>query len=650
MFFPMLAWWQWLILGLIPPAIVALYFLKLRRQPLSVPSTLLWRKAIEDLHVNSFWQRLRQSLLLYLQVLFVLMLIFVLLRPSWNTRQSVDERVIFLIDNSASMGGTDQNPNRLAQAKELAIARVNSLGYNAVGMVLSFSDSSRVEQSFTGNKSLLRQAIEKIQPTQRRTNIHEALKQAAGLVNPGGGEESPGTDDATPLAATATAIIYSDGRFPPVQGFTLGNLRPIYVPVGKPTAKNLAITQFSLRQNEERPAEQQAFARIENFGKQPTTVTLQLLLDGKLWDKSELSLNPTASQGAVFNLQGVTEGELELRITNRDDLAVDDRAFAVLQATQPIQVLLVSAGNPDLERALSTKAVQKLARVRTQRPAFLQQPEYQQGALAGSWDLIIYDGCQPPQLPRGNTLFWGSVPPIGWQTGPVVNAPQVIDVDRIHPLSQNLDLQEVLIATARPLTPPAGATRLIDSNQGVLAAIAPRGGFEDYVISVPLSAAGEGYNTNWHLKASFPLVLQNAMQYFHGGGPLAESLSVQPGQTIELRQEGARELTILSPAGAATTVLLSPQSTFPYSATSTTGIYQAQVAGKTVQKFAVNLFDSLESNLAPVPDGGVQIGFNDIPPAESWQLGESNFWKWLLLAGLVLLLAEWYVYNRRVYV
>ena len=73
---------QWAILLLVPPAIIALYFLKLRRQPLQVPSTYLWSRAIEDLHVNSLWQRLRQSLLLLLQLLLIGLVIFTLIRRS----------------------------------------------------------------------------------------------------------------------------------------------------------------------------------------------------------------------------------------------------------------------------------------------------------------------------------------------------------------------------------------------------------------------------------------------------------------------------------------------------------------------------------------------------------------------------------------
>ncbi len=69
----MLTWWQWLILAAVPPAIVLLYFLKLKRRPLEVPSTYLWHKSIEDLHVNSIWQRLRRNLLLFLQLLLVVL-------------------------------------------------------------------------------------------------------------------------------------------------------------------------------------------------------------------------------------------------------------------------------------------------------------------------------------------------------------------------------------------------------------------------------------------------------------------------------------------------------------------------------------------------------------------------------------------------
>ena len=112
-----LYWWQWLILGAILPLILALYFLKLKRHPLEVPSTYLWHRTIEDLHVNSLWQRLRQSILLFLQLLLIALMMLTCLRPSWQGRKLSGDRFIFLVDTSASMSATDlgqtrKRPNR----------------------------------------------------------------------------------------------------------------------------------------------------------------------------------------------------------------------------------------------------------------------------------------------------------------------------------------------------------------------------------------------------------------------------------------------------------------------------------------------------------------------------------------------------------
>src|SRR5947207_5074115 len=105
-----LVWWQWGLLAIVPPAIIALYFLKLRRQPLAVPSTYLWSRAIEDLHVNSLWQRLRQSLLLFLQLLLIALIAFTLLRPGWSGTKLEGKRLVVLVVTSASIAATDLPP------------------------------------------------------------------------------------------------------------------------------------------------------------------------------------------------------------------------------------------------------------------------------------------------------------------------------------------------------------------------------------------------------------------------------------------------------------------------------------------------------------------------------------------------------------
>ena len=116
--------YQWIILGLVPPLIFLLYFLKLRRVPLEVPSTYLWTKTVEDMHVNSLWQKLRQNLLLMLQLLAALLLMLSCLRPGCDGEELAGERFIFVVDQSASMSATDTETGitRLEEAKRQVCA------------------------------------------------------------------------------------------------------------------------------------------------------------------------------------------------------------------------------------------------------------------------------------------------------------------------------------------------------------------------------------------------------------------------------------------------------------------------------------------------------------------------------------------------
>src|SRR3954453_9734921 len=165
----------WAVLAGIPVAIIALYFLKLRRRPLQVPSTLLWRRSLEDLHVNSLFQRLRRNLLLFLQLLAVLLAMFALAGPRVKGTTGQGQRFVLAVDNSASMSATDVKPTRLARAKEYARKVVDGMDADDAAMVIGFSDRARVVSSYSGDRQLLRRRIDAIEPTQATTSLREAL-------------------------------------------------------------------------------------------------------------------------------------------------------------------------------------------------------------------------------------------------------------------------------------------------------------------------------------------------------------------------------------------------------------------------------------------------------------------------------------------
>ncbi len=657
-----LSWWQWTILAIVPPAIVALYFLKLKRKPVEVPSTYLWLKSIEDLHVNSIWQRLRRNLLLLLQLLLLLLVAIALLRPSWRGSTLQGDRFIVMVDASASMQATDVAGTRLNDAKRRANEMVDRMKSGDVAMVISFTDTAKVEQPFTDNRRLLHRAIEAIAPTQRPTALGEALKVASGLAQPGGSPQSTDDPQATgPHSAEslpADLYIFSDGRFPPVADFSLGYLKPIFQPIGDPEAANVGIVAFSVGRNEARTYESQAYARLENFGRQDVEVEVELRLDGRLINADTVSIAAGQHAGVKFDLGELDEGVLHLAASTSDNLRVDDEAYAVVTPPRPASVLLVTPGNEPLEFALKSDAAQKYANVEVKGPDYLATDQYARATAGRAFDLVIYDRCRPKSMPPANTLFIGQLPPgKDWAANGQVAMPQVIDIEAAHPLMQWIDLGDVILEETTPLVVPRAGTTLIDSDAGPVLAIAPRESFEDAVLGFRIvyqdkdeqGNSGVFVGSNWHKRASFPVFVLNLLDYLGGSRDAVRTGSVRPGQPIDIEAPApGGKISVKSPSGDITKDKADASAKLDFTNTDELGVYEVEADGKLLRRFAVNLFDPTESNIPPQAEPVIKIGHVEVTGQSHRDVARQETWRWILLAGLAILLLEWYIYNRRV--
>ena len=231
-----LTWPQWLVMGAVPLGIILLYFLKLRREPVEVPSTYLWSRTVEDLHVNSLLQRLRQNLLLLLQLLAVLLAALALLRPGHRGEASGQGRSVYLLDTSASMLTQDvgEDANRFAKAKRLIAERIDLMNDTDQAMLVTFNDRAEVMQSFTSDRGRLRDALNRAEVTRRPTDILGALKAADGLANPKRSSEVGDVNDVQVAdAMPADLLLFSDGGFQSVTEFDLGKLVPEYISIGR---------------------------------------------------------------------------------------------------------------------------------------------------------------------------------------------------------------------------------------------------------------------------------------------------------------------------------------------------------------------------------------------------------------------------------
>ena len=665
----MLSWPQWLLLAMVPPAIVALYFLKLKRVPLEVPSTYLWKKSIEDLHVNSLWQRLRRNLLLWLQLFLLLLIILALLNPSWRVARLTGNRFIFVIDNSASMNARDvvvdgETTSRLEAAKHRVAELIDAMKTGDAAMIISFSDEARVLQAFTTDARELHRGLAGLSASNRRTSLAGAMRLAAGLANPGRTGNPEDDDTAAADALPAEMFVLSDFRLPDVADFSLGNLDPTLEMIGDPDSVNIGIVNFSIRRHEQRADQIQALARLENCGSSPETVTLELFLDGESIDVQQVRVPGISDEQeggnfkqVLFTLEDVESGTLKLVGDFQDALPLDDQAWAVINLPRRGRVLLVSPGDMSLERAFSTSKVQELADVRFAEPDVLATEDHRRQAQAGHFDLIIYDRCQPTELPRSNTLFLGKGPPGDrWKLTENISVPQIIDTERTHPLMNLLDLGDVDIVDSFRVEAPRGGTTLIESQNGPIFAIAPREGFEDAVMGFALQvndADGNSYfNTNWPGRHSFPVFIQEAINYLVNREQNSASANVLPGRPFEFHlSDGPEHLEVTHPDGAKTTIRRNRQNRYMLTRTDDLGVYRL---GDLASPFhlAVNMFDPLESDIRPQPRGAVRLGNVEVEVSArpNGSMGRYEAWKLLALLGLGTLMLEWYIYNRRVYV
>ena len=178
------------LLGLLfLPVVVAMYLLRLRRDEQIVPSTLLWQRLMADIEANAPWQRLRRSLLLLLQLLLVALLAILAARPFLERPAGLAGDVVIVIDTSASMAATDVTPNRLEAAKDLAIEALKDLPAGGKVSVIAAGKTARVVANGTTDLGRVRAAIDSIAISPSTGDLADALRLANALAARSGDAE-----------------------------------------------------------------------------------------------------------------------------------------------------------------------------------------------------------------------------------------------------------------------------------------------------------------------------------------------------------------------------------------------------------------------------------------------------------------------------
>jgi hypothetical protein len=636
------------------PLLLLLYFLKLKRREMVVSSTLLWRRAVQDLQVNAPFQRLRRNLLLLLQLLALATVLLALAGPVLALRRGPGKRYVLLIDRSASMNATDIKPSRLDAARAQARTFIASLRSGSVvalrdrsdhAMVIAFDRHAKVMCNFTSDKRQLLAAVAAIEPSDGVSQLSEAVTAARAFA------QAPGVEGNLRSAEEpAQLVLFSDGRISDLNTIVVAADELVFHQIGE-APENVAVTAMSARRSYEQPEQVEVFASLANYGTGAVTRDVQLAVNGDVRAVRSVTIPPAqagtgdapAKPGAVavdFSLSYGQAGVLEVRQLGADALSCDDAAWSVLEAPKRLSVLLVTQGNPVLESALEACPI---ARLDPCSPAAFDAMDPALFAVQRHYDIIVLDNHIPAHPPQSRYLVFGPPP-----RGIDVNSPRelenqvVVDWRTQHATLQYVNLTNLFVVKSRLLQLPRDADVLAEFNESPALAVLRREG------STYLLVGFDVLQSNWPFEPGFVLFCYNALNFLGAQAGTSASDELRVGQPIAIENAPPdTSFTLTRPDAAKVELTPDPSGTVRFAGTHRVGLYTVEAPEQPQRVYAVNLLDAEESRIEPRQE----IEFSSVTVAaaeQAVQRANIPLWPTLILATLALVCLEWLAYNLKV--
>ena len=351
--------------------------------------------------------------------------------------------------------------------------------------------------------------------------------------------------------------------------------------------------------------------------------------------RDTLTLEAGETQVRFIDLSEFGRGPVRAVVTaDSDALSADDYAYGFLPIRTQTRVALITPGSVYLENVLADEPRLSLEVI---RPA--------QYTPQVSADVYIFDRFAPPQAPRGPSLLF--LPPDAeWlaRTLDVVEGPDVPGWDPAHPVLRFVALEDLRIDRAARIAAPGPPSSAGD----------PGGGPATEVVvgdrSLPLVVVSDQANrivrvsfaledSNFPLHPGFPIFLTNALGWLMDE---EVALARAPGRVEVPLSMGA--VTDLE----GNDIVAWPLSDRTVFMADEPDLYTVLSEGDRRLRVAVNLASAERSS---VNDSGLASG--DMTVAASTALAgtepgpSDELWIFLLLLALVLVVAEWFTYHKR---
>jgi Ca-activated chloride channel family protein len=616
--FPLGAWF-FLAIG----PLIILYFLKLKRPRLEIPSLALWQSVVNDQRVNSPFQKFRRNLLLLLQLILLCLIILALMQPFISAGPASAEFLPVLIDCSASMSSTVEGSDqtRLELAKERAAELIDELGGQGKIALFTFASNGRRLTEFTDNKNILNNALERIQATHRASKLDEVLRMA----------EAYGR-----TSLVERVVILTDGNVNDRVEFEL----PFALDIRKVDegGNNLGITEMNARRSG--PESWDVFVRVGGSSSDAIPADLTLIQDGKVVGRETIVASKQDSERVVFPIDTTEASLLEARLepSEFDSLDLDNSVWLNLPRPRPLRVW-ASQKLFSWQHAMNVQADIEM--------------DVGDDPSAPEYDLIISDSTDLKSADAPIIVYIGIIPTdlqnliriseVNVDTTPV----EIVDWAQTAPLLQHVRLRDVQIGektefadgiTSQQLE-ERGYEVLIHGKDGPLMLQKRRGLETEFYFLFHTDRSTLPY------RVAFPILVTNVIEAALQRASMSEVAASPTGVLPAIGVEANRDDSVVAGDGTTSKVRSTASGLLTGIQGETVSRYDIMDGTDVVASVGTGLLSPLETSLNQVEElqfSELLVKTNETEIIDS----DRDLWWPLALLAFGFLLLEWWYFQR----
>ena len=606
---PAAAWYFLLIIPL-----VIFYFLKLRRQRMEIPSLLLWQQVLEDSRVNSPFQKFKKNILLLIQLLILCLLILAAMDP-FTIGSSSGQKLPILVDCSASMGAVNKNgQSRLELVKEKLKEFIENKREEQEIALISFSNTARRICSFTSNRQILLDSINKLKVDDVEGNFEDALRLTQAM---------------TKSSQFGEVLLYTDGNISNVPTFDL-SFKLNYQMLKDERLANIGITKMSAVRSGE--SSWVVFIQIDMNEYFEGGAELQIFQDDEKIGSDKIFSGDKLSQRLSFRVDGSKSSVIKAKIIpeNSDSLSVDNNAFLSLKLARPLAVHV--GDSLDLVKTIvSNTSGTRLV-----------------SSASSLIDLAITDQKDDFDIEAKSMLTFNEIPAdLKSFLGKENKQSKIIDWDRTDLILQHTSLDDVLLTQTVRFQNDAKPVDIEKKAYEILSY-----GEQAPVILKKNLGNKTAYHFLFHYNAStlpykiaFPIMITNTVNKALADAGLSEKSGNQTGFFPEIFLEPDTEYTVKNPVGDSEKILSSERGLISGISTVQSGIYEIHKENEKIQSVGVSLLSPVETSLNKLNS----VKFNEISVTVSEEEAKTDksLWGMISLIAFIFLIIEWWYYQKK---